>query len=169
MKRVHEENILLQHEIPKDLYYQIALYSDVKSIQQLALVNKNFNDIYEDPKFWNTKVQLIYPFIINPEDTDTYDLGSYESITESWKEAEELIQNEVWVLLTTDVPWFIDLDTYSIYSLHIKFNGNDYIVTYKYYTDDGVQYTNRHMTKYELLKLLTNLIYNQNVRIYGKY
>ncbi len=168
MKRQYQENILLQHEIPKDLYYQIALFSDMDALKNLALVDHHFYQIYDNSSFWNDKVRLDYPFIINPnDDTEIYDINSYESITASWNEAEELIENEVWVLLSPDVPWFIDLDTYSIYKLQIKFNGNHYIVDFQYFTDDGVKHTSRQMTKYELLKLLTNLIYNQHVRSYG--
>lgn len=151
--------------IPTDLYQEIALYSDIETIKTLASFNKTFYAIYQNPHFWKDKVMLDFPFTVHPEANEVYDVNTYESIALSLEEAKELLQHDVWLLLTTDVPWFIDLETYSINSIKIQQHNHHYDITYHYLTNDGLNQYEQQLSYCHTIQLLTNLIYNQHIRV----
>lgn len=168
MQRLREKENIIQ--IPIDLYKEIALYADLDTLYALAITDTNFNRLYEDPYFWKDKILQEFPFAMDPNREEPYTVNSYESIIASYAEAEEMIQQDKSIILRYDWPWHIQLDHREYDSIsNIKFfnQGCYYTVFFKYlkYDDDPLMIVEKHMTKSELLKLLTNLIYNQDIRI----
>ena len=168
MKRKIE---LSEYIIPTDLYQHIALHSDLDTLKTLALTNNEFLKLYQSPHFWKDKIDQDWYFV---EYEGEASVNAYESILASWEEANGMLQmkGDLHIILTSDVPSFIDLDTYSIYSIKI-IHQEQYHLIYKYFVhEDSIGILREKeviMNKQNLLQLLTRLIYDQHIRYYGTF
>jgi len=86
-------------------------------------------------------------------------------MVKSREEAEELLKDHI-ILHLHGQPWFIEENDDILYSLKI-IKDDDYIVRYKYMTEDGEKFVEERMSKEAILKLLTSLVYYQHIRYYG--
>lgn len=159
MKRKYEPYIV------EDLYDNVLLYLDIENIKKMCIINRKFYHLCESPHFWKDKIELDFGFIINPDEDFDYSMLSYESIMASYNEALAIIKNDNVIFLNGD-PWFLNMDADMIYSLKIK-KEKDYLLTYKIIIDGDEQIVEDHVSKEQLLKLLTLLIYYQHVKFYG--
>ncbi len=159
MKRKYEPYVV------EDLYDNILLYLDIENIKKMCMINHKFYNLCESTHFWKDKIELDFGFIINPDEDLDYSMLNYESIMESYNEALTMIKNDIVIFLNGD-PWFLTIEADRIYSLKIK-KEKDYLLTYKIIIDGDEQYVEDHISKEQLLKLLTLLIYYQHVKFYG--
>ena len=160
--------------LPVELYKEIALHADIDTLKVLSMTYNHFYNLYHDDQFWKDKIALDFPFAMDPNREYPYTVDSYGSILNAWEMANELINHDMILTLNNEWPWYISLDkiTEDDVPENIKiFNHhNHYIVFYKYlhYTDDDQSeaHIKVKMTKNQVLKLLTNLLYHDDIRCY---
>jgi hypothetical protein len=151
--------------LPDDLYESIMIYSDINNIKKLATLNSQFYNISSSPYFWEKKINLDFPGVLNPDDDDEYTMNHYESIQMSYEEAVELLNHKTSLIVFSSNPWHDDHE--KLYNVKIKKHKNHYDLLYKIYTEEGMEEISKSLCPRETVLLVTLYIYYQNVRFQG--
>lgn len=185
MKRVRNNtnSYISDYFLPDDLYENIMLYSNVNNIKKLSTLNSKFYEIFESPLFWEKKIHLDFPGVLDPEDNDEYTMNHYESIYMSYDEAIELLNHPMALIVFSSNPWNFKFEKDNeniensetdssdnddkVYNVKIIKDDNHYDLIYKISTDEGMIEVSKSLSPRQTVLLVTLYIYYQNVRFQG--